>query len=406
LRGVKLRGLLQILLLCVLAASCSKGQSLTDFLEGGTLQSESKINPLFKAETLAAANGDSKLYTLTLKVPLTKDSLGSYDFSEIMENDDLDNSNRSWLKRFFDSVFYNLANIWFRFGQKNKYSYSTAIDFPEIDSNYIKEVRIKKLFFSLEDCDIIDEDCVKRRTSRPPSLNFLRRFFLNVSPLQANELHLLDEGEFKEWGKGDFNRVANKVFNQGYFDNFNDYYYDFLELSGVTENDEHPYTVRHMFNDLNVARLENNKKRQRSEENVRDNGRTFLFRLKKDITKYRKVEIKQHFKQDAFDGVVKDITLLGDNLVVEIYTPEQRADFFRVLSSTVENVDELDIKSFEGCSYINCTTIDVNSINLVPLLEENHQVKFDTFLELRYLEINDFLYNGYVEIEVKLDLPL
>ena len=130
--------------------------------------------------------------------------------------------------------------------------------------------------------------------------------------------------------------------------------------------------------------------------------------LKKSIykSKYRKVEIKQHFKQDAFDGVVKDITLLGDNLVVEIYTPEQRADFFRVLSSTVENVDELDIKSFEGCSYINCTTIDVNSINLVPLLEENHQVKFDTFLELRYLEINDFLYNGYVEIEVKLDLPL
>lgn len=401
-----MRGIIQLLILSVLLTACSKGQSLTDFLEGGTLQSESKINPLFKAQTLAAAAGDGELYTLTVKVPLTKDSLGSYDFSEIMENDALDNRNRSWLKRFFDNILYNLANVWFAIGRKNKYSYSTGMEFPEIDSDYVKEVRIKKLFFSLEDCDTeSDDECVKRRTSRPPSLNFLKTFFLNVSPLKAEEENLLEEGVFEELGKRDFNRKRDKVFLQPFSDNFEEYFATFLKNRNLT-GAEHGYIMRDMFNELNVARLQNNKARQRSEQNVRDNGRTFLFRLKKDIDKYRKVEIKKHFKKEAFDGIVKDLTILGDNLVVEIHAPEQRADFFRALSGTVENVDDLDIKSFEGCSYVNCTTIDINSINLVPLLNENYKLKFDTYLELRYLEINDFLYNGYVEIEIKLDLPL
>lgn len=401
-----MRGLIQLLILVVLCSACSKGQSLTDFLEGGTLQSDSKINPLFKAQTLANVAGNGQLYEITVKVPLTKDSLGSYDFSEIMENEGLDNRNRSWIKRFFDSIMYNLANVWFKFGRKNKYSYSTGIEFPELDPDYVKEVRIKKLFFSLEDCDVTDETCVKRRSSRPPSLNFLKTFFLNISPLKPEEENLLEEGEFKEWSKRDFNRKKDQIFFQPYSDTFDEYFTEFLKRKRLSHTDQHNYVLTDMFEDINVARLRNNKARQRSEENVRDNGRTFLFRLKKNIDKYRKVEIKKHFKQDAFKGIVKDLTILGDNLVVEIHNPEQRAEFFRTLSSSVENVDELDINSFEGCSYVNCTTIDVNSINLVPLLNENFKLKFDTYLELRYLEINDFLYNGYVEIEIKLDLPL
>jgi len=408
--GIFLRGLFFLCVLSMMFTSCAPGQSLEDFSEGNTIQSENKINPLFEAETLSDAYGDGKLFTVTLKVPLTKDSLGSYDFSDVMDNEDLDDSNRSLFKKFFDTIMYNLANFSFKFGQKNKYSYTTGLEFPEIDPQYVKEVRVKKLFFSLEDCDPLDEECVKKSASKPPSLNFLKSFFLNISPLKEDEEILLTEGVFKEWNRGKFNKVHAKAFEQEYFDNFFEYYtnlqekFDRSHIHRTVQDDQD--LKDSMFENLNVARLSNTKKRSRSIENQRDNGKIFLFRLRKDITKYRKAQIKKHFKQESFKEVVNDLTILGDNLVVELKDKDLRADFFRILSSSVENVDELDIKSFEGCSFENCANIDVNSINLVPLLEKSYKLKLDTYLELRFLQINDFLYNGYVELEIKLDLPL
>jgi hypothetical protein len=405
-----LRGLIYIISLTFLFVSCSPGQSFDDFTSGNTIQSQNDINPLFEAESLSDAYGDGKLYTVTLKVPLTKDSLGSYDFSDVMENEDLDDSNRSWLNRFCDTIMYNLANLSFKFGARNKYSYTTGLEFPEIDSRYVKEVRIKKLFFSLEDCAPDDLDCVKQQASQPPSLNFLKSFFLNVSPLGINEENLLEEGVFKEWSSREFNREFDKAFGQKYFDSFEDYFQSILEVAHSSHTRRNS-TVEspdknELFNNLNVARLRNTKKLRRNSENTRDEGRIFIFRLKQHITKYRKAEIKRHFKQDIFKDTVKDLTILGNNLVVELFSSELRESFFRVLSSSVDNVDQLDVNSFEGCSYENCASIDVNGINLVPLLEKTYKLKFDTFLELRFLQINDFLYNGFVEIEIKLDLPL
>jgi hypothetical protein len=416
-----LRGFLFFVAFSFVLVGCAPGQSLDDFTSGDTIQSNNKINPLFNAQTLSETQGAGKLYTVSLKVPLTKDSLGSYDFSDIMDNEDLDDSNRSWFKRFCDTIMYNLANLSFKFGSRNKYSYTTGLEFPEIDSKYVKEVRIKKLFFSLEDCDPTDLDCVKRQSTQPPSLNFLKSFFLNVSPLAVEEDNLLEEGIFKEWNSGEFNREFDKAFAQKYHDTFISYYQDMLKKAqeDAPDNDEFQVPNRdELFYNMNVARYRNTKKLRRNSQSIRDEGRIFLFRLEKDISKYRKAEIKRHFKKDIFKSVVKDVTVLGNNLVVELSEPETRADgttqsrderraeFFRVLSGSVENVDELSIKSFEGCSYENCASIEVNSINLVPLLEKTYKLKFDTFIELRFLQINDFLYNGFVEIEIKLDLPL
>lgn len=404
-----MRGVILISILSLFMISCSPGQSFDDFTSGNTIQSQNEINPLFEAESLSDTHGDGKLYTVTLKVPLTKDSLGSYDFSDVMENEDLDDSNRSWLNRFYDTIMYNLANFAFKFGARNKYSYSTALEFPEIDPKYVKEVRIKKLFFSLEDCAPDNLECVKRQSSQPPSLNFLKSFFFNISPLDISEENLLEEGIFKEWSSGDFNKEYNKAFEQEYFESFEDYFQSVQEMfhaSNRRNRSVEAPTKSDLFMDLNVARIRNSKKLRRNNNNTRDEGRIFLFRLKQDITKYRKAEIKRHFKQDIFKHTVKDLTILGNNLVVELFNSDLRPTFFRILSESVDNVDQLDINSFEGCSYENCATIDVNSINLVPLLEKTYKLKFDTFLELRFLQINDFLYNGFVEIEIKLDLPL
>lgn len=407
---VYLKHLCVFILLLIYLVGCAPGQSLEDFSQGNTIQSEHKINPLFEAETLSHAYGDGKLFVVTLKVPLTKDSLGTYDFSDIMDNEDLDDSNRSWIKRLFDTLMYNLANISFKFGRKNKYSYTAGLEFPEIDPRYVKEVRIKKLFFSLEDCDPLDEQCVKRYVSKPPSLNFLKSFFLNISPLKQDEEKLMEEGVFKEVHRRKFKRIYSKAFHQKYFNNFADYFNSVLDYRSNYDYDisrEEAQALRtSLFEGLNVARLDNSRKYSRREENQRDHGKVFLFRLKKNIDKFKRAEIKRHFRQDIFKSVLADITFLGDNLVVELMDKELRADFFRILSNSIESVDELGINSFEGCSFENCANIDVNSINLVPLLNKSYKLKLDTYLELRFLEINDFLYNGFVEIEVKLDLPL
>ena len=60
----------------------------------------------------------------------------------------------------------------------------------------------------------------------------------------------------------------------------------------------------------------------------------------------------------------------------------------------------------DTCIYSNCIDLEVEEFNLVPILSVNPNLKIDTYVSVKSLGNTDFKYNGFIEIELELDLPL
>jgi len=357
------------------------------------MESKSEIDPLFKAQTTSErfGTGTGGVTTITLKIPLTTNEIGYYDRDDILDTKSAQGKKKSWLKRNYESIKYNLYNLGARLGISNRIKYSTDFEFPDIDSKYIKEVRVKKIFFALEPCTAEDKECQTREQDEPVSFMFLDKFFLNLSVIQpTDDISYITDPEnesLKFQSKKQFKKAAKKAFTLAPT--------SFKDLRNTDGE-----ILEEAFYDLNVANYQNTKKSRSYRRNVRDNGSTFFFILEDNFVKHKKM-----FKSDLFKGIVQDVTLVGKNLYVDLYHAKLRTQFFEVLNKKIPDLQSEGIKNFEGCSYLNCVTLGVNNINIVPMLEKSTHIRFDTYLSIRHLDYNDFKYNGYIEIEVQLDLP-
>lgn len=386
----------------------------------------SDIKPLARAKTIsekfdAQVSKGSKEITIPIKISLTQNLLPRYDLQDILgeeteeteeglENKDdqsLPQEQKSFLKRFTSklksAIKYRLYNLGLSVGIQNTYKISFAYgDFPEIDSKYIKSLKMKKLFFAIEPCDIEDVECHIQREDKPSSLLFLKKFFLNISALQTSEdLAFLsdnyDEAVIYPLKKEEFNEAVSKALGKQPTD-FND-----LEhrdpVSGKIDGG--------IFYDLNVAMLDGKKisnelNQLKKNKHKRDDGKVFIARVESG----RVIEAKNFFTKPAFKNIVKDITILKRSLFIELYSPELRGSFFRTVNSQSINMRDVGVYDIEGCTLETCAEVKVNPINLVPMLEKSNKIKFDTYISVNELDANDFRYSGFLELEIKLELPL
>lgn len=367
--------------------SCNKETNL----ENG-FTSVSKIKPLAKSETIsekfnkfdkASIDGkslyDGETLTIPVKVSLTSNTIGHYALEDIMNPDEVlpegsSPKQKKFLSRILDSLKYKIYNTGLGLGISNRVSYSTDFEFPEISSEYLKEVSVKKIFFALEPCDKKDLSCISRQNDKPSTFMFLDKFFVNLSIIENHDsLHFLQE-PLQFLDKKQFNKAVDKAWGE----------------------------QSHSFYDVNLARFENTRKVRKGNQNIRDNGKVFIARVDEENL----IEAKKFFQREAFKGVIRDITLMGRSLFIELFQPELREHFFEIMNTEIADIRTLGINDLEGCTYLNCTSLNINPVNLVPMLEKSSHLKFDTFLSLKHLDLNDFKYSGYIELEVKVKLPL
>ncbi len=83
-----LKGLINILLICILC-SCSLKEAMDNDFETKT-----ETKPFAPSKTLAERFGNGEEIKFTLKVPLTEDSVGYYDVEDILGNRNLDSSQK------------------------------------------------------------------------------------------------------------------------------------------------------------------------------------------------------------------------------------------------------------------------------------------------------------------------
>jgi hypothetical protein len=347
---------------------------------------KSEIKPLFEPKSISELEGQGKDYfTLDLKIPLTEDTLGYYDFGEIIEEKNL-LSERTKLREFFDKVKYGVYNLGVNLKMSNRVRYSIDYEFPAVDPDTIKEIKIERVFFAIEDC--LEEENCRARNNIEPSFGFLDKFFVNLSVIQkTDDLSFVDE-PLSFLSKKDYEVYTNKAFKRIPL--------PFEELYGVDARDRD-----RAFYDVTVAKFENSKRRElRPKHKEMEN--IYYFK-----SKVNALAIRNYFQSKSFQGIVKDVTLVGDVVFVEIIDQENsRRDFFNIIGSADFDIEALGVDNPKVCKVDTCINFDILEDNLVPLLKKSSHLRIDTFASLRDLDVNDFKYSGYIQVKVKLHLPL
>lgn len=442
-----------LLILLFSFASCS----LKDAAENN-FQTKSNITPFAKTKRL------EDLYKKTkIKIPLTESTVGHFDREYVLDNERLDSRKKGFFKKIADKfkyAFYSLVIGTGLYG--NRIRYRTFYNFESIDPDLLKNAKITKVFFTTEDCRQEEEYCngSKRLTS---NFNFVRSFFVNVS----NYSHADSEGALEFLDADEFQDAARRSYEQRSED-FEDTKNEFNVQNNAVEWDNTFHQAGN--NEINLVsfsdrapelELENIKPLDTSTElriKLRDNQNSSVVKNYLQDKKFRELirkvrykrrgrymnvyakkgasakdilnalkmeqaknltskmvifrirskfrETKRYLDSEKFSHLIIDTTPIGRSLFVELKSKDDRQKLDALLDSDPYYLNDLDIYKREKCVNSNCLDLDVQSVNLVPMLRNNPKFKIDSYIEIDSLSKIDFKYNGYIEIELDLSLPL
>lgn len=427
--------------LCILF--CFLSCSLKDAADND-FKPQSKITPIAPAETLAKKYGDGNEAVFTIKVPLTEDSIGYFDIDEIIGSRDLDSKRKHFIERVYDSFKLTFFNLAIGLGFSNIIKYSTSFEFPEIDPKYIKSARVKKVFFTTEDCREGEGNC-NDLSKIQSNFNFIEKFYLNIranNELEnTDEIKVLSKSQLKKFEKKiDINdSVERELKNDSTVINIVSFKNRVpaldLDIGNIPDDTRYLYfstkknkgaIAKYFRNEkfsefIKGVRVYNAKYKEQFEgiEVVlkrKVNAQKILEVISEDQSKAalsmlifrmnsNPMEAKKYFKQEIFKRYIQDISVIGRSVFVQFRDAKTRKYFSKMIETFKIN-DRLDIYKVDSCSRANCIDFEVEETNLVPLLSKNPKVIIDTVLKIRSISLEDFKYNGFVEIEVKLNLPI
>lgn len=450
------------LLILLSFSSCS----LKEAVDNG-FKTKTSVEPLAQSKTLAQRYGDGKYINFTLKIPLSENSIGYYDVEDVLGNRNLNSKQKSFFNRLYDRFKLKLYNLAVRFGFANKLKFSSTFSFPQIDSRFIKSAVVKKIFFTTEDCRHEEEDC-NDRNSLGSNFNLVDTFFVNVSSIRPSQIESTDS-EPIELSDDDFASAQQSAFNQTQekrkenlqksaeeANEEDDRSINLVKYANATpEVDLHSIEFsenedgsmirlhvkknkkyisnylkgekfKHLISEVRSGFKRGFKKGRRRKKikgievylkdgalssDVMDiikgerslfSQKMFIFRLKSHF-----IKTKKYFENEKFKHLVKDTTMIGKSLYVEVRDGASIGKFEKMLENEKGNFNSL-LFSLEPdrCQSQNCLDLKVNNINLVPLIERDPNIRIDTFLSVKTLGAGDFKYNGFIEVEIVLDLPL
>jgi hypothetical protein len=443
--GVILKVLILLMISFAFLSSCDN-----DF------STKSKIDPFAPSNKLGERYGNK----VTIKIPLSESSIGYFDIEEILGNDNLNRESRSFLKSVWDNFKLKLFNIGVGFGFSNKVKFTSYFDFPRIDQDLIKSAVVKRVFFTTEDCRKADRNC---NANKKFSSNFtlIDKMFVNISNYDSIDP---DEKNTESIATKKFDKIAKKSFAQEKADItrlMNSYAIKGSETIAFDEN-------QNTYDEINLVKFSSLVPYMKVDfSKVPEEARTLRFEIKdkvrrKAITNYLKSisfkkllkkvdtsgdyiyadlrkkakpqdvfevisseqsptvtkmiilrlnskyrETKKFFGRDKFKPFIKDSTMIGRSLYIELNDADDRVVFLDMIDEQNDfKKINLDIYKMDSCIHSNCIDLEVEKFNLVPLLAVNPQLRIDSYISIKALGRTDFKYNGFIEVEVELSLPL
>ncbi|MBY0517679.1 MAG: hypothetical protein K2P81_12260 [Bacteriovoracaceae bacterium] len=334
---------------------------------------KSKVTPLFKAIPLKESHGDGQYAVFTVKLPLSDQSIEVY-------NSPIDpNSGLSKVPLLGD-VLRMLTQATFNMGAslglgKSRISINQPI--PDLNSPYLKSLVVKRVFFHIDQKNILEE-------ARPPGIwgrfrNLLRgRTALDFSFIRELKIRLKMDKE--EGEPVDFTPTITT----------DDQVNEKPEANALPDEFE-PIELLHYRRKYRSQVLRNSER-----------GSMFV------IYTQTPVQVRAFLRRDPeLAALIKEIVIVNKSIVLELTGKQLESEkFFQLLEKYEKEMEQSGITKINDCDDDTCMDVRVNDQNMLPILLQGNKLKIETIIDSSKVPPKSFQLKGFVEFEVKLDVPL
>jgi hypothetical protein len=122
------------------------------------------------------------------------------------------------------------------------------------------------------------------------------------------------------------------------------------------------------------------------------------------INKSLFVELKQDFEQDASQRI--DPAMYKELFGRETPFESKVKEFTALFEKESVGNSQVEVIKMVPCASSTCMDIKVNNQNLLPLIKQGNRLNIETMIDASRVPPRSFQLKGYIEFEVKLDLPL
>jgi len=337
---------------------------------------KSKVDPLFEAIPLRHSHGDGEYAVFTVKLPLSEQSLDSYE-SPVDPN--------SGVARvpLLGDVLRLVTQSTFNFGALlglGKQHIIIDQPIPDLESPYLKSIAIKRVLFHI---DYRDENALPRnwwdrvrdviRGGSRVNFEFLKEVKLSLRMTRR-------DGEVTSY----LPTVNANV----------DPRRDLLT----------PEQIELLPPALRPVELVRYRRKQRTTD-LRNGERGPVFVAQAE----RPVRVRSILKRDErLAPLLEDMVVVNKSLVVQLKKDEAfaRELLFAALETEAIELDKAGLKKIEECSVDRCLDLRINDRNMLPLLMNGNNLRIEAFIDASKVPANSFKLKGFIEFEVKLDVPL
>ncbi len=346
---------------------------------------KSEIKPLFKPVKLSSSHGDGKHAIFSIKMPLSEKSIDPIN-SGIDPNANL--LYRAPILGDFTNLFaQGLFNLGAALGLGKKI-YVIPLPLPELDSPYLAGLSVKRIFFSIKDAENKFNVELPKKGWRK-RIHQLQNFWNNLRA---------------------FIRAGESTANLGFLSELQ------MNLRSVMvenpsndivpfEKEVNPASLKEFNNptdDKSIVLVRYNKKQSREQLHDNNPGEILLIEAEDPV------KVKNHFNKDVkLNAMINEMSIINKTLMIQLKNDELALeDFITTMEESVVAFEKLTIKKLDLCTPSTCIDFVVNNQNLLSILKNGNQLNIETFMNAKKSPEKSFQLKGFVEFEVKLDLPL
>lgn len=371
---------------------------------------KSEITPLAQPRKLVDQYGDGEYITRSVRFPLTENSIDAYE--------DLTRVDGNFAPGILTALNNGLMQLGSSMGLGKSLIQIKQI-LPEIDPELIPSIKIKKIFFTIDDkvCDGADVDyvrhplCKKVRRSGgffgglfgkkddKTDFGFVKNAVLHITP--SEEIPAEDTTvEFPDVGIKDYRDVLRRAFPK-YFDP------DYRSNRRASRRGEDLPT------ESEIATIERNGMTSY------ELGKYYRGKDAEDIVIGNHIEdtvviytnnaliLDEYLRNHTrYKAMLESSMYIQGMLFVELKNPKKDMSYFKETLLRDRNLNSMNISlsRVDSCDQTDCITLNMNDVNLMPLFKNKRSAIIDAYLDVKDVPRDVFQLKGYIEFEVKLKL--
>lgn len=335
---------------------------------------KSQVKPLFQAVKLAQSNGDGRYTVVKIKLPLSEKTVSAYE-------------SRTDPRRIVVPVLGDLMNrftgTFLTLGASlglGKTLMTLHQPVPDLSSPMLKSVVVKRVFFHID-----NENALEKNNIRQGIAYYWRKMREFIQVEESTDFSFIRDLRLRVEG------VQREVV-------VNDYVPEDPEIKDMLSKETSLKWKRNIKNKKELVSYV----RKNQEESLTKNRQRYIFYTDKPVALKNLLTLDSDFK-----NIVHDVTVINKTLMVELKGNEITEEKFYFLLDKVENVFlEYEISKINKCTPMTCLDFAISEENLLDVVKNKNFLKIEAYVDASKQPPASFQLKGYIEFEVKLDLPL